>query len=238
VREDVFLACQPVTLAGMAAFRGVNCRLHPVPSPFHPKTQANSVSACHRRLAWFTAATQMKILAAILLTAGLLSTLSCAHLQPELSADAKPDGNAAVLFGRFCVGHNFAFENKLGLWLENTETKHSVYLYFDADEPVYGVSVKPGHYRIMGFAALDRLHAIQGHRTIPQMQQSFAATGGSEFYLGDVVGDITWNGAVSTWRIKSWTNNFTATTAEFRQKYPALGMTPAQSVFHSAMKPN
>ena len=174
----------------------------------------------------------MKIFSAIVFAACLFLNASCAHLQPALSADAKPDTQSAVLYGRFSIGHNFAFKNKLALWLENVDTKHSIYIYFDENEPLYGIQVKPGRYRIVGFAGLNRTHEIKGRRTGPLAHPSFPAPAGSQIYIGDFAGEVSWDGMVSTWRLKSCTNNFAATTAEFREKYPLLGMPPVQSIFN------
>ena len=174
----------------------------------------------------------MKHLRLIFLTASLLLTASCAHLQSPLPAAAKPDGKTAVLYGRFSVGRNFAFHNKLALWLVNDGTRDSIYLYFDPDQPVYGIRVKPGNYHVQGFAALNRMQKVEGRKIIPQVPRPFTVAAGSETYLGDYLGETKWDGVmVATWRIKSWTNNFAATTAEFRQQCPQLAMTPAASIF-------
>jgi hypothetical protein len=173
----------------------------------------------------------MKIIPALFLAAGILMTVSCAHLEPALPSTAKPDSQSAMLYGRFSIGHNFAFKNKLALWLETVDTKHAIYIYFDENEPLYGIQVKPGHYRIVGFAGLNRTHEIKGRRTGPLAQKTFLAPAGSEIYIGDFAGEVTWDGMVSTWRLKSCTNNFAVTTAEFREKYPNLTALPPVSIF-------
>ena len=174
----------------------------------------------------------MKISPALFLAAGILMTVSYAHLEPALPSSAKSDGQSAVLYGRFSIRHNFAFKNKLALWLENADTQHAIYIYFDEDEPLYGIQVKPGRYRVVGFAGLNRTHKIEGRRTGSSAQKAFLAPAGSEIYIGDFAGEITWDGLLSTWRLKSCTNNFAVTTAEFREKYPLLGMRPVQSIFN------
>ncbi len=175
----------------------------------------------------------MKIIPAFFLTVAMLMTVSCAHLEPALSATAKPDSRSAMLYGRFSIGHNFAFKNKLALWLENADTKHAIYIYFDKNEPIYGLQVKPGRYRIVGFAGLNRMHEIKGRRTEPMAQITFLAPAGSKIYIGDFAGEVTWDGMVSTWRLKSCTNNFAVTTAEFREKYPNALALPPVSIFEA-----
>ena len=175
----------------------------------------------------------MKIVPVIILAAGILLTAACAHLEPVLPPQAKADPQSAVLYGRFSLADEFAFKNKLALWLENMDTKDPLYLYFDPGEPLYSVRVKTGTYRIMGFAGLNRTHAIKMLHPLRELQTVFYATAGSETYLGDFTGMVKWDSMFFVWGMRSCTNNFAATTAEFRAKYPLLPATSAQSVFGS-----
>ena len=173
----------------------------------------------------------MKIVPVIILAAGILLTAACAHLEPALPPQAKADPKSAVIYGRFSLADDFAFKNKMALWLENMDTRHPLYLYFDHGEPLYSVRVKPGAYRIMGFVGLNRTHEIKTRSPIRLLQTVFYATAGSETYLGDFTGMVKWDSVFFIWGIKSCTNNFAATTAEFRAKYPLLTPTSTQSVF-------
>ena len=162
----------------------------------------------------------MKTFAALILASLSLLATSCAHFEPALAPEAKPKPGTAVLYGRFVIGDNFAYKNKLALWLKNEDTGHSLYIYFDHDEPLYGIRVKPGHYRIAGYAALERSHEIKHREPTTQPTQIFAVPAGREVYLGDFTGVVSWDGAIFTWGITGLTNQFTATTIEFRQKCP------------------
>ncbi|HEX9047586.1 MAG TPA: hypothetical protein VF988_11210 [Verrucomicrobiae bacterium] len=179
----------------------------------------------------------MKIPAALLLGVSLLLTASCAHLQPALSPNAKPEAQSAILYGRFSVGTNFVFHNKLALWLAD-QKNHPVYVCFDAAQPVYGIQVHPGRYQIVGFAGLDRADKIEGRLPFSGSPQPFAATADKPIYLGDFTGEMTWDGlARYEWKIKSFTDNYAATTAEFHQKFPGCAAMPTESVFRlSALK--
>lgn len=166
-----------------------------------------------------------------------LLLLSCAHRTPAFSPRAKPNSKSVVLYGRFSVNHDKnMFENELALWLQNTDTRRNLYLYFDPAQPVYAVQVKAGHYRIAGFAAATRLHKMearlpfQTHGEPAAITRTFEAAAGSQIYLGDYTGHATFDGVVFHWKLDSVTNNFVATSLEFREKYPNLLMLPVTAV--------
>ncbi len=175
----------------------------------------------------------MKNTARLVLIACILATVSCAHLQPALSPNAKADRESAILFGRFNIGDTFSYQSKLALWLENADTGRRIYIFFDQDEPLYGIRVEPGRYRLAGFLALNRLHQIKGRRELPRAARAFTADAGSLIYLGDFAGEVkvSHGDMLITWRLKSCTNNFPATTVAFREKYPKLASSPAVSIF-------
>lgn len=167
---------------------------------------------------------------------GLLVS-SCAHRSPMFSPTAKLDPNSAILYGRFSINHDRnIFKNKLALWLQNTDTKHNVYVYFDEEQPVYAVQVKAGHYRIAGYAALNRTHQIKSRVPFQSggkpaaLTRQFKAAAHSEVYLGDFTGHTTFDGTVFEWNVDSVTNKFTTTTLEFRKNYPNLGSLPVTPI--------
>jgi hypothetical protein len=158
-----------------------------------------------------------------------LLLLSCAHRAPAFSPNAAPDPRSAVFYGRFSINNGMnMFENKLALWLKNTDTKYNVYIYFDEAQPVYAVQVPAGPYRVAGFAALTRLHKLDGRQTFwirgepAAITRPFEAAAGSEIYLGDFTGHATFDGVICEWKVDSVTNNFVGTSREFREKYPNL----------------
>ena len=145
-----------------------------------------------------------------------LSVVSCAHFQSPLSADTRLDHRSAVVYGRFSIGHHWAFKNKLALWLVNVDNQKPVYLFFDENEPVYAVHVKPGTYQVSGFVGLNRARQIEARKEIPGFQKPFVVAADAVIYLGDFSGETEWDGMmVSTWRRKSRTDNFVGTTREF-----------------------
>ena len=166
--------------------------------------------------------------------AGVIWMLTgCAHEAPAILPSAHLDHQSAILYGRFGIGHEFSGENRLALWLQNLDAQTPVYIYFDADQPVYCIAVKPGRYRVAGFVGVNRLHEIRGRRDFPASRFTvpFTAPSGSEIYLGDFTGTATFDGMLSEWSVKSATNNFAETTVEFREKYGNLMVVPAISVF-------
>jgi len=179
----------------------------------------------------------MRIFSAILLSTGALLLASCAHLAPPLRPDSQPDGKTAILYGRFDLTRKCAFDNKLALWLQNEDNHKSVYIGFDEVNPVFGVQVKPGRYRLMGFIGLNRAHKVEVRKTLSKAGGAFFASPGAEVYIGDFTGQAVWDGdMVFTWRLAGGTNNFAATTTGFRRKYAALGLRPVQSAFAERAK--
>jgi hypothetical protein len=184
----------------------------------------------------------MKTFTALLLASLSLLAASCAHLEPALSPAAKPRPETAVLYGRLVIDNHFAYKNKLALWLKNEDTGHSLYLYFDPAEPLYGIRVKPGRYRLAGYVALNRTHEIKHRQPTARPLRGFNAPAGQAVYLGDFTGEASWDGMIFTWGITGQTNQFTATTTEFRQKYPRYAdwlakssLGPDQPLNHQAL---
>lgn len=157
----------------------------------------------------------------------------CAHQIAAISPAAPPDKNAVVLYGRFSLGRDYSFGNRLALWLKILDTQKSVYIYFDADQPVYGIAVQPGRYQLAGFVGVNNTHEVKVRREFPasRLTSPFAAAAGSQIYIGDFSGRTTYDGMLSEWRIKFITNNFANTTVEFRENHPKLMTVPADSVF-------
>ena len=143
----------------------------------------------------------------------------------------------AILYGRFTMSHRFAAGLKIALWMQNADTQKSIYICFDETEPFRAIQVKPGRYRIAGFLATNRGHQIRGHHLFPatgvagRITIPFKALPGSQTYLGDFTGHATLDDIIENWEVDSITNNFAATTAEFREKYQNLVTVPATSIF-------
>jgi hypothetical protein len=159
----------------------------------------------------------------------------CAHRAPTFSRTAVPDAKATIFYGRFTMGHDWALHNELALWLQNVATRKNLYVYFDPDHPVYAVPAAAGRYRIAGFVGVNRAHEIEVRQEFRSSQAAmvvapFTAPARTPVYLGDFAGQATFDGAVvMEWQVNSCSNNFAATTAEFRKEYPNLGLVPATS---------
>jgi len=176
----------------------------------------------------------------VIVLIGLLWILAgCAHQSPEILPSAHLDKKSAILYGRFSIGYEFSAENRLALWLQNLDAQSPVYIYFDPDQPVYCIAVKPGRYRVVGFVGVNRLHEIRGRREFPASRFTvpFTASAGRQIYLGDFTGTATFDGMLSEWSVKSALNNFAETTVDLREKYRNLATVPVGSIFESQNGP-
>jgi len=131
------------------------------------------------------------------------------------------DTKSAVVYGRFRTGPDFAFGNELALRLSNEDSKR-VYLIRCRDkDSVCAIAVDPGRYRIAGFLATFMDHRPVGRRNFPNTG-SFQVRSNAATYLGDFSGYAKLGPMTQKWGVTGMTNNFTATTDEFRLKYPNL----------------
>lgn len=171
--------------------------------------------------------------------------VSCAYQTPPISMKAGPDHDRAILFGRFAAESDYVMGNKLLLWLENVEDHESVYINFDKEHPVSAVTVKPGRYRLIGFAGITRLHSLVGRRRITPagqwlkiLMEPFNVPAGTEVYIGDFTGSMDlsfsgnpYGGGYQEWKLEKLENRFAQTTVDFRGQYPNLVAEPARTVF-------
>lgn len=163
-----------------------------------------------------------------------LALTSCAFQAPLVATATQPDKHTAILYGKFDVNHDFVYENQLGLWLQNLDSEKSIYIFFDPAQPLKAVRAEPGRYRLAGIVGINRSHQVNARKLIPagQMPPPFTVPEGSEVYLGDYTGSVTYDGFVATWGLTRLKDRFDITTVEFREKYPNLRGIPAVSIFH------
>ncbi|HEY4416321.1 MAG TPA: hypothetical protein VGO57_11570 [Verrucomicrobiae bacterium] len=189
----------------------------------------------------------MKITPAIFALVAALLTTSCVFQAHTVSTADKADHHSVILYGRFDLKQDFAFGNKLAIYLQNLDTKSMVYIFFDPKHPLQVVQVKPGHYQLAGFVGVNSSHEKRVRQEFygKRLPLSFIAAAGSQIYLGDFQGEVTSvEGQVYTgntvntlrtidsiWKVKSFKNNFAGTTMDFREQYPKLRTIPAVSVF-------
>ncbi|HEV2694901.1 MAG TPA: hypothetical protein VG347_18555 [Verrucomicrobiae bacterium] len=155
--------------------------------------------------------------------------------------------NNALLYGRFYYGHHFAEEINpawytRGLWIRNEATDRTYYIELRESNAVYAVQVEPGNYRIAGLVKTDNEHGMKGRIVFPLTNQPawlvtpFQARKGERIYIGDYMGETKFDYPMPIFRLKDITNNFTATTVEFRNNYPELMTAPAVSIFDRSFR--
>jgi hypothetical protein len=180
----------------------------------------------------------MRVLRGIFFCSMAFLLTSCADLTPPVPLTFTPDGNTVVLYGRFTIGPDFVLGNRLVLWLKNVSSKKSVCLYFDKQRPVNAILVDAGQYRMVGFAGTDVTHrvlgrlAFRGKSPMNLVTMPFEVRTNSAVYIGDFTGRARMVGLDQVWEIDSFTNNFAATTRDFREQYPNLVSVPAFSMVY------
>lgn len=165
----------------------------------------------------------------------LVPLFSVARFSPPVKGSLNLTTNIAVVYGRFATGPDFAFGNELALRLCDEHSKR-VYLIRCRDkEPVYAIAVEPGRYRVAGFLATFQDHRPRGQRDFPSAG-TFEVRSNSLTYLGDFAGYAKIGLMTQKWGISGISNNFDATTEEFRQAYPDLATNQVFSVFDDKWK--
>ena len=181
----------------------------------------------------------MKTLRIIFLGLVAILLVSCAELVPPVSSTFKPDNNTTVLFARLNLEKRVSLGNRIALWLQNLDSKKSVYIYFDQNQPVYAITAEPGRYRLMGAAGIDMTHRVLDRDLFREKGSKgkyylpFEVRTNSAIYLGDFVGYAKVNLVAEEWAIKSVTNNFDQTTEDFRKTYPNLASLQVFSIFET-----
>jgi len=166
-------------------------------------------------------------------TTHLIPLFSFASFSPKLNQSFQFGTNNAVVFGRFTTGKDFAFGNELALRLHNEDLKTDYLVRFQDKDSMYGIAVKPGHYRVAGWVATFIDHRPVGKCYFTNTPL-FEVRTNTVTYVGDFTGYAKL-GALAmgqTWNLTGLTNNFTATEVEFRQKNPNLSSALAVSAFN------
>jgi len=187
----------------------------------------------------------------LLLIAGLnlmmLLCVSCAFYSTPVKRAGEINKNHAILYGRFYYGHHFAEEPNpawytAGVWIRNETTDRTQYIELREKNAVYAVQVEPGSYRITGLVKTDNEHGVKGRITFPATNQAawlartFDVRKGERIYIGDYQGETKLDYPILTFKLRYITNNFAATTAEFRNNYPELMTTTAASIFDRSFR--
>ena len=184
-------------------------------------------------------------------TLGLLSLLfvSCTSYAPRVSTSFKPAADTVIVYGQLKfvdnsnVPENSGTGYRMALQLSNEETKKPLYIRFTKTETISCASIPAGHYKLNAFVATDDSDRILGGKILgpeDKIDIQFATEPNTAIYLGDfygyvkyyVYGDLT---TVET-GLTLVTNNFSASTPIFHEKYPSLATMPVRSVFDTAGK--
>jgi hypothetical protein len=183
-----------------------------------------------------TASRTMKILRVLFVCSGALLLVSCTSVLPPLVSFARfaspvdqsfqVDTNTAVVYGRFQKKSDMGGGNQIALRLRNERTKKEYLIQMRKEDAVYGIAVEPGRYRIAGFVATFAERRTAGRRAF-RNTPLFDVGSNSIVYLGDFQGYT--QGLLQLWEVRGVTNNFAATTEEFRKKHSQFASLSAVS---------
>lgn len=181
----------------------------------------------------------MKILRVLFLCGSAALLVSCtsvlpplvsfARFAPPVSDSFQMDTNTAVVYGRFQKKSDMGGGNQIALRLRNERTKKEYLIQMRKDDAVYGIAVEPGRYRIPGFVGTFAERRTAGHGSF-RNAPVFEVNSNALVYLGDFQGYTQGRFVGQLWEVRGVTNNFAATTEEFRKKHPPVAAISAVSV--------
>jgi len=177
----------------------------------------------------------------------MLFCVSCVFYAAPVKQADQINQKKAILYGRFYYGQHFTEEASptwytTGLWIKNETTDRTDYIELRESNSVYAVQVLPGQYRIAGLVHSDNEHGVKNRNTfsptnmIPWLARPFEVRSGEQVYIGDYQGETKLDYPILTFRLRYITNNFEATTSEFREKYPGLLTSQASSIFSRSFR--
>ena len=168
-----------------------------------------------------------------------LSLGGCASFSRPTGPESSPLANTGFVFGRFYLTEQF-IANGIGLKVVNQSTKKSVLipLVKDAKVAVAAYALEPGDYRIQSvvftFSTGEIRTEQEFHSTLAKQAEAFHIEAGEVVYLGDFEGNTRSFGNTVSWAVSDLTNNFEATTKDFRTRYPKFQDLPARTFVGSA----
>jgi hypothetical protein len=162
-------------------------------------------------------------------TSVLPPLVSFARFAPPVDESSQVDTNTAVVYGRFQRKSDMGGGNQIALRLRNEKNKKEYLIQMRKDDAVYGIAVEPGRYRIAGFVATFAERRTAGRRAF-RNTPLFDVGSNSIVYLGDFQGLTQGRFVGQLWEVSGATNNFAATTEEFRKKHPPVAAISAVSV--------
>ncbi len=151
----------------------------------------------------------------------LVPLLTFARFDPPIADSFQLAANTAVIYGRFVKYDKFSMGDQIGLKIRNLDSKEQYLIRLGGKDAVYGIAVRPGQYAFVGFVGLEFDHRVMGVRNFKN-PPSFTVPANSLVYFADING-LTFSPMIyESWSITGATNNFAATTDEFRQRHPNL----------------
>jgi hypothetical protein len=172
------------------------------------------------------------VFCALLGGAGLLS---CATYMPSVAPSQRPSGKEAIVYGRFEVTGSPPFapdvsHSSMALVMR-CEDGREYRIRFDGEQPIVVLAAAPSTCWLDELLYLDAANSTLGKTTLPdELRQPMSLAAGRAYYLGDFRGTITFEFSDTfreRFQVKDWRNEFTATTQDFRVRFPKLrGLVP------------
>ncbi len=172
----------------------------------------------------------------------IFSLVGCANLTPIVQCSDNPEADLAYVYGRFQLTKpKKKLKTQSGtnaIVLVNDKNDKEYRLRFKWKDEVYAVALEPGRYRVTKWVIYDCLGAekvgemqLEGHIRY----NGFELKPGCAYYLGDFVCTFEHKAKVLghkyTHILKKPKNDFTKTTYEFNQRYPAFIRVPKVPLF-------
>jgi hypothetical protein len=159
------------------------------------------------------------------------SSLSCSTHMPSVAPDQRPTGKEAIVYGKFELSGSAAYCS-IALVI-HCQDGREYRIRFDDREPIVVLATAPSTCWLDQMLHLDWDNSTLKKTALPDpMRHPIRLDAGRAYYLGDFSGTITYESELrETAQLKDVRNEFSATTQEFRQKFPKLqGIMPVDLV--------
>jgi hypothetical protein len=170
---------------------------------------------------------------------GFASLLSCSTYMPSVAPHQRPTGKEAIVYGRFEVSGSPPFSADVNhgsfALVIRCEDGREYRVRFDDREPIVVLATAPSTCWLDEMRYLDANNTTLSKTVLPDgLRHRMRFDAGRAYYLGDFSGTITFefsDGFRETFQIKDVRNDFTATTQDFRQRFPNLrGIVPVDPI--------
>lgn len=158
---------------------------------------------------------------------------------PSVAPNQRPTGKEAIVYGRFAVSGSPPFStdedhSSMALVIR-CEDGREYRIRFDDDEPIVALATAPSTCWLDEMLYLDPDNTTLGRSTLPdRVRRPMRLDAGRAYYLGDFSGTITFEllgGFHQRFQVEGWSNEFTSTTQDFRERFPNLrGIVPVDPI--------